>query len=145
MSAIDTQFEFSDAQALANISSGASTLATNQEPTGSGNKDAWGTAKDGDLAGVFNCTLGAAMVGAGATLRCDLVTKASASSMSSGSTVLASVTFPATAAAGTRKAAVLPVGTTSLGYVSALYTAVGGKLTSATMNCWLGAENEVPG
>lgn len=144
MSVMDSTLVFSDAQALANKSSGVTTVASNQKAMGTGNKDTWGTSINPQIGGmVWNTTVNTVMAGSSAAIVAALVTKASASSMSSGSTTIASVTFPATSAAGTRKAIVIPTGTQSLAYTTVLYTVSGGKLTSAAFDSWLGLDNEV--
>lgn len=145
MSVLDSTLVFSDAQALANLSSGASTVSTTKPSTGTGNTNAWGTSIYGEIGGlVWNCEVNTALVGASAAVVATLVTKASASSMSSGSTVLATHTFAATAAAGTNNGGiVMPPGKKSLGYLATVYTASGAKLTSATFDSYMNLDNEV--
>lgn len=144
MTVLDSKLEFSDAQALASKSSGAVTVATNTVDLGTGNKNTWGTAINPQLGGsIWNVNVNVALVGAGAAVLCQLVGKASASSMSSGSTEIARVTLPAVSVAGTKKSIQLPPGTQSLRYLSVLYTASGAKLTSATLDSYLNLDNEV--
>jgi hypothetical protein len=141
--AMDAKLEFSDAQALANKSSGASTVATNIVDMRTGLKDTWGTAKAPDISDmVWNVNVNTALVGAGAAIVATLVTKASASSISSGGTVIAQVTIPALSAAGIKKAVKMPTGQKTLRYVGVYYTASGAKLTSAKFDSWLGLDNE---
>ena len=144
MSVLDSTLVFSDAQALASKSSGVSTVSTSKPSAGSGNKNTWGTTINPQIGGLtWNCNVNTAMVGAGAAVVASLVTKASASSMSSGSTTLASLTFPAVSPASTRKSVQLTPGTQCLAYLAVVYTASGAKLTSAKFDSWLGLDNEV--
>lgn len=140
----DKALEMSDAQALAAQSDGATVVATDIIDMRTGLKDTWGTTDTPEIGNmVWNTKVHTALVGAGATVRCDLVTKAAATSMSSGSTVLASFIIPALAAAGQKYPVMMPPGKTTLRYVTVLYTAVGAKLTTATINSYLSLDNEV--
>jgi hypothetical protein len=143
MAVLDAALEFSDAQALASVSSGASVKSTNVVDTRKNlYTDAWGTAINAEVGeSVFNVNVNVAMVGAAATIRADLVSKADVS-ISSGATVIASVTFPITSPAGTRKSLRLPPGTEALRYMGVLYTSVGGILTSATFDSFLSLDSE---
>ena len=144
MSVIDSTLSFSDAQALANLSSAATTVSTSKPAIQNTNKNTWGSSISPQIGGlVWNCNVNTAMVGAGAAIVASLVTKANASSMSSGSTVIATMTFPALSPAGTRKALVMPPGQQCLAYLGVLYTASGAKLTSAKFDSWMGTDNEV--
>lgn len=137
----------SDAQALASLSSGSATVSTVKPDLGTGLKDTWGTTDTPEIGGLtWNCVVNTALVGAGAAVVATLVTKASTSSMSSGSTVLATHTFSALDAAGVRNAAVrFEPGTNTLRYLATVYTASGAKLTSAKFDSWLGMDNEKRG
>ena len=144
MSVIDSTLSFSDAQALGAVSSGSSVVSTSKPSAGSGNKNTWGSSISPQIGGLtWNCNVNTALVGAGAIITAKLVTKASASSMSSGSTELARLTFPALSARGTRKSVQLTPGTQCLAYLAVVYTASGAELTSATFDSWLGLDNEV--
>jgi len=150
MAVLDKALEFSDAQSLASKSSGVTTKSTNvvdtrSNATYSGWKFLLGSSAllgTQDLGGsVWNVNVNTILVGAGAAVRADLVSKASAS-ISSGATVIASVTFPAVSAAGTKKSIRLTPGTTALRYLGVNYTAVGAKLTSAKFDSFLNLGNE---
>ena len=144
MTVLDSALEFSDAQALASLSSGATTVGTNTVDMRTGLKDTWAASKNPELGGMtWNVNVNVAMVGAGAKIIAKLVTKATASSMSSGFTLLAQMELPALSAAGTKKALTIPPGVESLRYVTTLYTASGAQLTSGTFDAWLGLDNEV--
>ena len=146
MAIMDALYEFSDAQALASISSGSSTVSTNVTDMGANGEDGWGNAlttkigQGGQL--VCNLTLAAALVGASAAIIATLVTKASSASISSGATEIGRATIAATAAAGNRYTIPVPPGDTQR-YIGVLYTASGGKLTSATVNAWIGHDTAV--
>lgn len=142
MAVLDAALEFSDAQALASLLIATPVASTNIAYRAPG-VDAWGTAKNLDLGQLtFNVDLGVAMVGASSVLTATLVTKADAS-ISSGATTIAAVTFPATSAAGTRKAFKLPIGAVNLGYFGIMYSTTGATLTSATVDAYLNLDNEV--
>ena len=144
MTVLDAALEFSDAQSLASKSSGTATVSTNLVDMRTSLKTGWGATDTPEIGGItWNVNVNTILVGAGAAIRADLVTKASASSLSSGGTTVASVTIPAVSAAGTKKALTLPPGTTTLRYLGVVYTAVGAKLTSAKLDSWLGLDNEV--
>lgn len=146
MSIFDDGLEFSDAQSLASKSSGAATVSTVKPDMGTGHKTAWNATAYPDISNmVWNVNVNTALVGAGAAIIATLVTKASASSMSSGSTEIARVTIPALSASGYKKAVKLPVGTKTLRYTAVVYTASGAKLTSAKFDSWLGLDNEYRG
>lgn len=141
---MDAALEFSDAQALASVSSGSTSVATNTIDMRTGLVDTWGTSKNPELGGmVWNVNVNTAMVGAGAKIDVKLVTKAAATSMSSGFTLLAETEFAALSAAGTKIALKIPPGISCLRYVTVLYTASGAQLTSAKFDSWLGLDNEV--
>lgn len=146
MAILDSKLEFSDAQALANISSAASAVSTNVVDYGT-MKDAWGTAITPDIGeggGLeFNINVDTALVGAAAALECKLVSKAADASISSGGTVHATLSLAALAAAETRASVKVPSGTINR-YVGVLYTANGAKLTSAKLNSWLNLDHETP-
>lgn len=143
MGVIDGKLEFSDAQALANKSSGVTTVSEDLVDLSSGRtqKNDWaGTLTTFDISkSEWAVRVNTALVGAGAAIVAKLVTKASASSISSGYTTIASVTVPALSAAGTKFAVPLKVGQTALRYLGVLYTASGAKLTSAKFDSFIGA------
>jgi hypothetical protein len=140
---LDAALEFSDAQALGAVSSGNSVLSTNAVDLRTGMVDTWGSAKVPELGNaVWNCRVNVAMVGAGSIVTANLVTKAADASLSSGATVLASLTFPAVSAAGVKKALKLLPGTTALRYLGVLYTVSGAALTSGTFDSFLSLDNE---
>jgi hypothetical protein len=143
MAVLDAALEFSDAQALASVSSGASVKSTNVVDTRKNlYTDAWGTAINAEIGGsVLNVNVNTILVGAGAVIRADLVSKADVS-ISSGATVIASVTVPAVSVAGTRFSLKLPPGTEALRYMGILYTAVGAKLTSAKFDAYMSLDSE---
>ena len=139
MSVFEQGFEFSDAQALANVSSGASVKSTNINNLARTQVDAWGSAKAREIGGMV-CTVQVhtALVGSNAAIIPKLVTKAANASISSGATVIATLpTLAAVSAAGTKVSVVLPAGTTRLQYLGMLYTGLTAKLTSATINAQL--------
>lgn len=137
---LDAKLEMSDAQALANISSGSNTVSTNIIDLGANGEDGWGNAQTmnigegGTLSWVI--TVDTALVGASAGLSVTLVSKAADASISSGGTTHATLTLAATAAAGTKASVKVPAGTIQR-YLGTLYTASGGKLTSAKINSFL--------
>ncbi len=140
---IDSKLELSDAQALSGVSAGSAvTASTNVIDMGSGLTDGWGTADTPEIGGmVWNTNINVAMVGASAALNCTLVTNAAAT-ITSGSTTIMTVNFPALSAAGTKKSVRFPVGTTCLRYVGVLFDADTADLTSATVDSMLTLDNE---
>lgn len=145
MAVLDAKLEFSDAQALASVSSGASVVSTNVTNLGASETDCWGNSITPDIGEggelEFNVAVDTALVGSSAALDCKLVTKASSASISSGGTTLATLTIPATSAAGTRKSVKVPSGTIYQ-YTGVLYAASGGALTSAKINSWINLDHE---
>lgn len=148
MAVIDNALEFSDAQALGAVSSGNSVVSTDKaDLMGSRSfKSDWGAAlTQAELGGsTWNVKVHTALVGAGAAVVANLVSKTANASISSGATVIASVTIPALSAAGYKKAVHLPAGTKANRYLGVLYTASGANLTSATMHSYLNADAEAP-
>ena len=146
MSVFEQGFEFSEAQALGAVSSGSSVKSTNINNLSRTQYNAWGAAKAREIGGmVVAVQVHTALVGAGATVVPKLVTKAANASISSGATVVATLpAIAAVSAAGTKVSYVLPAGTERLQYLGMLFTAVGAKLTSATVNAQLRpAESEI--
>lgn len=145
MTLLDKVWEFSDDQDIAasTLSSGATVVSTNVVDLGNDMKDTFGTAVATQNIGaqfkrpVLVLQVGAeAFTGAGATVQCKLVSKASSASISSGGTEHARVTFSALSAIGTKKE--IPIPDEALNrYVGVLYTASGGNLTAGYMNAFL--------
>jgi hypothetical protein len=134
----DNDFNFSDKQSVA-LSSGSSAVSTNVNYNAASPKDAFGVAKALEIGGsYFNVNVTTALAGAGATVRCQLVTKAADASLSSGATVVAEVLLPATAAIGTVKSIMLAPHTERLAYLGVLFTAAGGTTSAGNVNAWLG-------
>ena len=125
-------------QALGAVSSGSAVVGTNVAYNSISPKNVWGVAKALEIGGLyFNIEVKTALVGAGAAVRADLVTKASAS-ISAGATVLASITIPAVSAAKFAKRIQLAPGTECLAYTGVLFYASGANLTSGTVHADLG-------
>ncbi len=82
--------------------------------------------------------VGKTVLAGAAVMNVDLVTKAADATLSSGGTVITSLQFPATAAAGTVRYVKIGPGMERLAYLGAVYGAVGANITSGNMNCWLG-------
>lgn len=143
MSVLDAGQEFSDAQALGAVSSAGTVVSTNIKDNRASQLDEWGNSRDPSLGdSVLNVNVNVVLVGASATIRCDLVTKEADASISSGGTVVASVTIPAVTVAGKSFGVKIPAGTTTKRYVGVVYTAVGAALTSATLDSWLSLDLE---
>lgn len=149
MGIFDADLEFSDAQSLASKSSGVATKSTNVlDLTGGATMtDGWGNtitydAFEGRKMKV-NIQVNTALVGAGAAMLCQVMTKAANASISSGATELARCTIPATSVAGTKFSLGLPAGTTQR-YLGILMTASGGKITSSKIDSWLSIDHETP-
>jgi len=144
MSILDAKLEMSDAQALSNISSGASTKSANVIDLGANGEDGWGNAQTtdpGEGGGAeWNVSVDTALVGSSAALTVTLVTKAADASISSGGTTIATLTIPAESAAGTKRSVKVPAGTVER-YLGTLYTASGAKLTSAKLNSYLALDH----
>lgn len=146
---IEERFEMSDADSVALTYASSTAITVVSEDIinlGTGDKDAFGNALGHDLSGlVWNPSVNTVMVGASGVITCQLVSAASASSMSSGATVLASVSFPAASVAGVTRPFKLPAGSTALQYLATLYTNVGAAVTSSKFDSFLSADVEVPG
>lgn len=135
---MDAALEFSDAQS---ISGSSAVQSTNVVDMRNGLEDTWGTSKDPDLSNmVCNINVNTAMVGASITVQVDLVTKAD-TTLTSGATVLGSVTFPAVSASGTKKSIKIATGVETLRYVGLVYTP-SGALTSSNFDAYLSLDNE---
>ena len=138
---IDALLEFADAQSV----SGASAVqGTNVRDLGASEVDAWGVAitpdigENGELE--FNVKVDTALVGAGITLACALMTKAANATLTSGATTLATLTLPALSAAGTSMSVKVPSGTV-LRYLGVVFTA-SGNLTSSNINAFISLDHE---
>ena len=148
MAVLDYQLEFSDDQDIAasTLSSGSALVSTNTINLGASETNVWGSSitpdigEGGELEWTVKVT-NEAMVGAGATVVCTLVTKSSASSMSSGSTTLATITLPAASAIGTKYSVKVPSGTVQQ-YLAVVYTATGGNLTAGNVSSYLSFDHE---
>ena len=143
MGAFDRHFDFSDDQDVATgtLSSGSSVVSTNVAYNAAAPTDTWKVAIDHQLGGDVEWTLivsDEAMAGSGATLQCDLMTKDADASLSSGGTVVATYTFPATSVVQTVKSIKIPAGTAIKAYLGIVYTAVGGNLTAGHITSHLG-------
>lgn len=145
MAIIDYLIEFSDNQDLdasGDISSGSSVVSENVVDLGSDRKDVFGTsvttARLGETAKplVLVCKVSAALVGSGAALNVNLVSKASSASISSGGTTHGTIQIPAESVAGTQ--VVLPIPWAAYNrYLGVLYTASGAQLTAGNVDCHL--------
>jgi hypothetical protein len=135
--AIDLQHEYSDKQSVI-LSDAANAVSTNVDYNAASPKDAFGVAKALEIGGsFFNVMVTTTLVGA-SVLTADLVTKAANATLSSGGTVIASIDFPATSAAGTVKSLQLAPGTERLAYLGVVYTSTGAKITAGNVNANLG-------
>ena len=144
MTILDAKLEFSDAQALASVSSGSSSVSTNVIDFGANGKDEWGSAQTVNPDGlriIWNTEVHTALVGAAAIINATLVTKAADASISSSGTTIATISFPALSAKGTKRAVPIPTGLNIERYLGVLYTASGAKLTSAKFNSWVGLDH----
>ncbi len=134
---LDVSFEFSDKQSVI-CSDAASVVCTNPALNSATPKNAFNVSKALEVGGSYFCAMvTTALVGA-AVMNVDLNTKAADASLSSGQTLVASLQFAATAAAGTVKYIKLGPGTECLAYLGAVYRSVGAKTTAGNINCWLG-------
>lgn len=135
------QFEFSDGQAITTLTDGSSVISTNVAQIKDVLKDAWDAAKSPEVSGMwFNANVQVALVGSSAALDVDLYHHTTAT-VTSGSKV-AGFRFPATSVAGTKMSICFGPGTEVDEYIGAVYTANGGNVTSATINCWAGPPGE---
>ncbi len=138
---IDALLEFADAQS---VSGSSAVQATNVRDLGASEVDAWGTSitpdigENGELE--FNISVDTAMVGAGITLACALMTKAADATLTSGATTLATLTLPALSAAGTAMSVKVPSGTV-LRYTGVVFTP-SGALTSSNINAFINLDHE---
>lgn len=138
---IDALLEFSDAQS---ISGSSAVQSTNVRDLGASEIDAWDAAitpdigENGELE--FNVKVDTAMVGAGITLACALMTKAADATLTSGATTLATLTLPAVSAAGTAMSVKVPSGSV-LRYIGVVYTP-SGALTSSNINAFINLDHE---
>ena len=140
--ALDKDLEFSDKQSVI-LSSGASAVSTYVNYNSASPKDCFNVARSLEIGGsMLTLQITTALAGAGATMVCQLMTKAGANTLSSGATEIVSYTFPATSAIGTTKRIMLPPGTTRLAYLGMLYTASGGNATAGNINAYLGPPSQ---
>ena len=141
MSVMDAGQEFSNAQALGAISSGAVVVSTNIIDNRASQLDEWQNSRDPDLGGsVFNVGVNVALVGAG-LIRAQLVTKEADAAISSGGTILAEVHIPTITAAGKSFGIKIPPGMLTKRYLGVLFFA-SGAITSATVDSWLSLDLE---
>jgi hypothetical protein len=133
---MDDLYNFSDKQALTNVATSAAQKSTNVNYEGRTAKNAFGVAINEEITGYFNFSVTTALVGASAAMTVSLVTKADAS-ISSGATVIASMTVPALSAAGYQQS-VKVESKARLAYLGVIFQGSGAKVTSATVNAWLG-------
>ena len=142
---LDKMLEFSDAEVFASETSGTETVSTDIVDLEVSETDAFGTTITPDIgdAGmlIWHLRVQVALVGSSATLVCELVTKTVATSMDSGSTILATQIIPALAAAGTKYQIPVPMGS-CLRYLAVLYRAVGATLTSATIDSFISLDRQ---
>ena len=141
---MDKMLEFSDGEVFSSEAATTETVSEDIANLGVAETDAFGTtiyANIGEADGlVWHVFISAALVGSGATLTCELSVKSTASTMSSGSTIIDSFIIPATAAAGTHYQRPLPAGVDLLQYMCVLYRANTQTLTSATIDSWIGMD-----
>jgi hypothetical protein len=143
MGAFDRHYDFSDDQDVASgtLSSGSNVVSTNVAYNTATPTDTWLVNIDHELGGDVEWTVmvsDEAMTGAGAKLKCDLITKNANASLSSGGTVIATIEMPATSAVQTVKSLKIPAGTAIQAYLGVLYTASGGNLTAGHITSHLG-------
>lgn len=135
--AVDLEHDYSDKQVLS-INNAANAVSTNVDYNTASPKDAFGVAKALEIGGSwFTVEVTTALVGA-TVLTCELMTKASDATLSSGGTVIAAVDFPATSVAGTVKSIQIAPGTERLAYLGAVYTSTGANLTGGAVNARIG-------
>lgn len=139
---MDKMLEFSDSQAFAAISVDQETVSTDICDLGVLETDAFGTTITPDIGNagelIWHVMVDATFTGGGgATLKCDLITKSSPSSMSSGSTIVDTVTIPNLAAAGTHYQRPVPMGTAFAQYVAVLYTGLVDITDTGTVSSWI--------
>ena len=135
--AIDVSHEYSDKQAVA-VNDAAFLCCANPDYNTATPKDAFGVSKALEIGGSYFCAMVTTVLAGAAVMNVDLTTKAADASLSSGGTVIASLQFPAAAAAGTVKYVKIGPGMERLAYLGSVYGAVGANITSGNMNCWLG-------
>lgn len=142
---IDKMLEFSDAQVFSSVTSASEVVSTDIADLGAGETNTFGTTITPDIgdAGmlIWHLRVQVALVGGSATLVCELVTKTVATSMDSGSTILATQIIPALSAAGTEYQIPVPMGS-CLRYLAVNYRAVGATLTSATVNSYVSLDRQ---
>ena len=144
MAIMDAKLELSDAQS---VSGGSAVVSSNVLDLSGGNaKDAWGNADTPDIGEggtlELNVRVNTAMAGSGITCAVTLVTKAADASIGSGGTTLATLTFPAESAAGTKMSVKVPAGTVYR-YLGVVYTP-SGTLTSSKFDAWIGMDHSTP-
>ncbi len=143
---IEERYEMSDADSVVCTFASSTAVTIVSEDiinVGTGDKDAWGTAKEKDLSGlVWNVSVNTIMAGSG-TMTVTLASKAADTSMSSGSTVLATVNFPKESVPGTTRSVILPAGSLVKQYMATLYTNAAATITGSKWDSFLSADVEV--
>jgi hypothetical protein len=141
---MDKMLEFSDGEVFASEAATTETVSTDIADLGVSETDAFGTtiyANIGEADGlVWHVFVNEALVGSSSTLTCELVVKASAASMSAGSTIIDSFIIAEATAKGTHYQRPVPAGVDLLRYMAVLYRANTGTLTSATIDSWIGMD-----
>ena len=145
MGCFDYQYKFSDDQDVAagSPSANAEVISTNTASEGETPTDTWGTGIDHELGADLEytvCVSDQALAGSGSSVRCDLVTKDADASLSSGATVVASMTFTVASdsAIQTVKTVKIPAGSKFKAYTGVLYTVLDAQLTAGHFSAWLG-------
>ena len=138
---LDKMLEFSDGQSLATLSSAQKMLSDDIADLGAGETNAFGTTitPDPGDAGmlIWHTLISTAHSGGGsAAVTVALITKSSASSMSSGSTVIDTFSIAQATAAGTHYQRPVPMGTFAR-YVAVMYTGVTDQTDGCVLDSWI--------
>jgi hypothetical protein len=146
---MDARLEFSDNQdvAASTLSSGSSVTSTNIVDLGANSTDYWAdaiTMDVGEAGGLMWTTEVSTEATAGGTVTATLQYDGalSGSDLSSGNTI-ATVTFAAGSAIGTKRSVKVPTGTIER-YLAVVYTASGGNVTAGKFDSYLPLDHSTP-
>jgi hypothetical protein len=147
---MDKMLEFSDAQDLSSTSNAQEVVSTDIADLGASETNAFGTAilPDPGNAGslIWHVLIGVAHTGGGgATMVVELVTKSTASTMSSGSTVIDTFTIPNLAAAGTHYQRPVPMEAMAASdrYMAVLYRGGVDQTDTLTVDSWISMDRNL--
>jgi len=147
---MDKMLEMSDAQDLSGTSSAQEVVSTDILDLGGSEKNAFGTAilADPGNAGelIWHVLIGVAHTGGGsAAVTVELCTKSTASTMSSGSTVIDTFSIPNAAAKGTHYQRPVPMEAMAASdrYMCTLYRGATDQTDTLTVDSWISMDRDL--